>query len=65
VPLLLDLVGRHYPGYAGSAWDAVLLLFALMYVGAAACWFFLKTNGTVLDHSLGTRARDAEDAREE
>lgn len=65
VPLLLDLVGRHYPDYAGSAWDAVLLLFALMYVGAAACWFFLKTNGTVLDHSWVTRARDVEDAREE
>ncbi len=65
VPLLLDLVGRHYPGYAGSAWDAVLLLFALMYVGAAACWFFLKTNGTVLDHSWVARARDVEDAREE
>ena len=65
VPLLLKFVARYYPGYAGSAWDAVLLVFALMYVGAAACWFFLKTDGTVLDHSWVAIPHDVEDAREE
>ena len=65
VPLLLNYVGRHYPGSAGSAWDAVLLLFALMYVGAGACWFLLKTDGTVLDHSWVQVPQDVEPAREE
>jgi hypothetical protein len=36
----------------GNSWNAVLLLFAAMYVGAAACWFLLSTRGTVFDQSL-------------
>jgi len=51
VPWSLKLIAQHYPDYANSAWDAVLLLFGLTYVGAGLCWFFLRTNGTVLDHS--------------
>jgi len=58
VPWSLKLIAHHYPKYAGSAWDAVLLLFGLMYVGAGLCWFFLRTNGTVLDHSWVTEQKD-------
>ncbi len=36
----------------GNSWNAVLLLFAAMYVGAAACWFLLSAQGTVFDQSL-------------
>ncbi len=36
----------------GNSWNAVLVLFALMYFGAAACWFLLSTKGTVFDQSL-------------
>ena len=58
VPWALKLIAHHYPEYAGSAWDAVLLLFGLMYGGAGLCWFFLRTNGTVLDHSWVTGQKD-------
>ena len=57
VPWSLKLIAHHYPDYTGSAWDAVLLLFGAMYVGAGLCWFFLRTNGTVLDHSWVTGKR--------
>lgn len=36
----------------GNAWNAVLLLFTAMYVGAAVCWFLISTRGTVFDQSL-------------
>lgn len=36
----------------GNSWNAVLLLFAAMYVGSAVCWFLLSTRGTVFDQSL-------------
>ena len=35
----------------GNSWNAVLVLFAVTYLGAAICWFFLSTNGTVFDQS--------------
>jgi sugar phosphate permease len=46
-PALLELSG-------GNSWNAVLVLFAAMYVLAAACWLMLRTEGTVFDRS--TRA---------
>jgi len=58
VPWLLKLITYHYPDYTGSAWNAVLLLFGLMYVGAGLCWFLLRTDGTVLDHSWVTEQKD-------
>ncbi|HUG71180.1 MAG TPA: MFS transporter [Pirellulaceae bacterium] len=36
----------------GNSWNAVLVLFAVTYVGAAICWGLLSTNGTVFDQSL-------------
>lgn len=36
----------------GNSWNAVLLLFASMYLGAALCWSGLSTRGTVFDQSL-------------
>jgi len=35
----------------GNSWNAVLLLFVAMYVGAAICWFMISTNGTVFEQS--------------
>jgi sugar phosphate permease len=64
VPWSLKLIEHRYPEYAGSAWDAVLLLFGLMYVGAGLCWFFLRTNGTVLDHSWVSPKRGSQGSRD-
>ncbi|MCA9142111.1 MAG: MFS transporter [Planctomycetaceae bacterium] len=36
----------------GNSWNAVLVLFAVTYLGAAVCWLFLSTSGTVFDQSL-------------
>jgi len=36
----------------GNSWNAVLVLFAATYLGAAVCWFLLNTHGTVFDQSL-------------
>jgi MFS transporter, ACS family, D-galactonate transporter len=36
----------------GNSWNAVLVLFAATYLGAAICWFLLRTRGTVFDQSL-------------
>ncbi|MDA1054056.1 MAG: MFS transporter [Planctomycetota bacterium] len=36
----------------GNSWNAVLVLFAVAYLGAAICWGLLNTNGTVFDQSL-------------
>ena len=36
----------------GNSWNAVLLMFAAMYLGGAVCWFLLSTRGTVFDQSL-------------
>ncbi|MBC8355338.1 MAG: MFS transporter [Planctomycetes bacterium] len=36
----------------GNSWNAVLVLFAVTYLGAAICWGLLNTNGTVFDQSL-------------
>ena len=50
-PVLLELCG-------GNSWNAVLLLFASMYVTAATCWVFLSLRRTVL-----SQTEDAHDAR--
>jgi len=65
VPWSLKLIERRYPDYAGSAWDAVLFLFGLMYVGAGLCWFFLRTSGTVLDHSWVSTKRGSQGSRDQ
>ncbi len=44
-PELLDFCG-------GNSWNAVLVLFAVTYFGAAVCWMLLNTEGTVFDQSL-------------
>lgn len=36
----------------GNSWNAVLVLFAVTYLGAAICWSMLNTRGTVFDQSL-------------
>ncbi|MEX0818782.1 MAG: MFS transporter, partial [Pirellulaceae bacterium] len=36
----------------GNSWNAVLVLFALTYLGSAFCWILLSTTGTVFDQSL-------------
>jgi len=42
----------------GNSWNAVLLLFVAMYVGAAVCWFLISTNGNVFEQSLLRRKFD-------
>jgi sugar phosphate permease len=44
-PELLILVG-------GNSWNAVLILFAALYVLAALCWLMLNMKGTVFEQSL-------------
>jgi sugar phosphate permease len=36
----------------GNSWNAVLVLFAVTYLGAAICWMLLNTSGNVFDQSL-------------
>jgi sugar phosphate permease len=36
----------------GNAWNSILLLFAVMYVGGAVCWFLISARGSVFDQSL-------------
>jgi len=36
---------------ASGSWNAVLITFGALYVAAAACWWCLKPQGTVFDHS--------------
>lgn len=36
----------------GNSWNAVLLLFVSMYIGAAVCWTLLSAKGTVFEQSL-------------
>lgn len=44
----------------GNSWNAVPLLFAATYFGAAVCWLLLRTQGTVFDYSwlTGTSRSD-------
>lgn len=35
-----------------NAWNSILLLFAVMYVGGAICWFLISARGSVFDQSL-------------
>lgn len=44
-PSMLSLLG-------GDSWNAVLLLFVLLYLLAALCWMLLKPIGTVVEQSL-------------
>lgn len=44
-PMLLDKCD-------GNSWNAVLVLFAATYLGAAVCWLLLRTGGTVFDQAL-------------
>ena len=39
----------------GKSWNAVLLLFAAMYLGGACCWLLLSMRGSVFDQSLLNR----------
>lgn len=45
-----------------QSWDAVLLLFAAVYVAAAVCWLLLNPNGTVFEQAL-VGARTSHDPR--
>jgi MFS family permease len=45
IPSMLSLLG-------GDSWNAVLLLFVLLYLLAALCWLLLKPSGSVLEQSL-------------
>ncbi|MCA9123830.1 MAG: MFS transporter [Planctomycetaceae bacterium] len=36
----------------GNSWNAVLVLFAVTYLGAAFCWLLLNTRGTVFEQSI-------------
>lgn len=47
----------------GNSWNAVLVLFAVTYLGAAICWGLLNTNGTVFDQSLFGRQLDYDQKR--
>ena len=38
--------------YRTGNWDAVLMVFGLLYLAAAAFWLLLNPKGTILDHSL-------------
>ena len=38
-------------------WDAVLGVFAVLYLGAAVCWLLVNPNGSILDRSLLHRSR--------
>ena len=40
-------------------WDAVIGLFAGIYICAAACWMLLKTEGTMLDQALFKKGKEA------
>jgi len=42
----------------GNSWNAVLVLFAVTYLGSAICWGLLNTKGTVFDQSLLGRQVD-------
>ena len=46
VPWLLKITGN---------WDAVLIGFATLYVGAAAAWWMLKTDRSVIEQSATSR----------
>ena len=35
----------------GDTWNAVVVLIALLYLSAAACWLLLPLRGTIFDHS--------------
>ncbi len=49
----------------GNSWNAVLVLFAITYLGAAACWLMLQTRGTVFDQALIGTSIDAKVAESE
>ena len=36
----------------GNSWNAVLIFFAVTYLGAAVCWLLLRVKGTVFDQAL-------------
>lgn len=42
-----------------ASWDAVLALFGILYLGAAAFWLLLNPRGTILDQSLLRRTRQS------
>ena len=38
-----------------GSWDAVLVVFGAVYVGAAVCWLLLNPEGTILQQALSKR----------